>query len=143
MLITNDQVVLPKEVIINFSALSFMFLEQGSVWRDLPPCFGSWHTVYTRFKRWSENGLFGSLLYQLQQRKKVIIDLAWVDSTTILLHRHRSRPLKKKGRNLWGEDVIIKYENTCGLISWLCEECLLVRRAKNGYKNLSRALGKR
>ena len=74
-------------------------LRTGISWRDLPPCFGSWHTVYTRFKRWSENGLFWSLLYQLQQRKKVTIDLAWVDSTTVLLHRYGSGPLKKEGSN--------------------------------------------
>jgi len=38
-------------------------------------------------------------LYQLQQRKKVTIDLAWVDSTTVLLHRHGSGPLKKEDHN--------------------------------------------
>ncbi|HAT1802957.1 TPA: transposase [Legionella pneumophila] len=32
-------------------------------WRDVPVCYGKWHTIYTRFKRWSENGLF--LVYQL------------------------------------------------------------------------------
>jgi transposase len=79
-----------------FFCATLYVLRTGISWRDLPPCFGSWHTVYTRFKRWSENGLFWSLLYQLQQRKKVTIDLAWVDSTTILLHRHGSGPLKKE-----------------------------------------------
>ncbi|MGI4776336.1 MAG: transposase [Janthinobacterium lividum] len=43
-------------------------------WRDLPTCFGSRYTIYTRFKRWSENGLFWSLLYTSQQHKKVIVD---------------------------------------------------------------------
>ena len=32
-------------------------LRTGVSWRDLPSCFGNWHTVYTRFKRGSENGL--------------------------------------------------------------------------------------
>ncbi|HAT1677264.1 TPA: transposase [Legionella pneumophila] len=34
-------------------------------WRDVPVCYGKWHTIYTRFKRWSENGLFLFLVYQL------------------------------------------------------------------------------
>lgn len=41
-------------------------LHTGVPWRDLPSCYGTWHTIYTRFKRWSENGLFWELLYYLQ-----------------------------------------------------------------------------
>lgn len=71
-------------------------LRTGISWRDLPRCFGVWHTVYTRFKRWSENGLFWSLLYKLQQQKCVAVEMIWVDSTTISLHRHGGGPLKKR-----------------------------------------------
>lgn len=71
-------------------------LRTGISWRDLPTCFGSWHTVYTRFKRWSENGLFWSLLYKLQQQKCVAVEMIWIDSTTISLHRHGGGPLKKE-----------------------------------------------
>ena len=30
----------------------------GSPWRDLPPVFGSWNTVFKRFDDWSEKGIF-------------------------------------------------------------------------------------
>lgn len=86
-----------------FSAILYV-LRTGVSWRDVPKFYGKWHTIYTRFKRWSENGLFWGLLYQLQQKKRIKIDLAWVDSTTILLHRHGSGSLKKEVRNL-GEGV--------------------------------------
>ena len=66
---------------------------------------GPWHTIYTRFKRWSENGLFWFLLYQLQQKKQVKIDCVWIDSTTINLHRHGSGPLKKHRSPRWGADA--------------------------------------
>ncbi len=59
-------------------------------------CYGEWHTIYTRFKRWSENGLFWFLVYQLQQKKKITVDINWVDSTTISIHRHDSGALKKR-----------------------------------------------
>ncbi|MGL5784648.1 MAG: transposase [Alphaproteobacteria bacterium] len=49
-------------------------LRTGIPWRDLPACFGPWHTLYTRFKRWRENGLFGSILHHLQQTKRVKVD---------------------------------------------------------------------
>ena len=71
-------------------------LRTGIPWRDLPRCFGAWHTVYTRFKRWSENGLFWFILTCLQQKKRVKMDFTWVDSTTIGLHRHGSGYLKKE-----------------------------------------------
>jgi transposase len=71
-------------------------LRTGLSWRDLPPCYGSWHTIYTRFKRWSENGLFWGLVYQLQQAKKITVDISWIDSTTIGIHRHGSGALKKR-----------------------------------------------
>ena len=61
--------------------------------------FGPWHTLYTRFKRWSENGLFWFLVRTLQQKKKVSVDFTWIDSTTIGVHRHGSGAFKKKGHN--------------------------------------------
>ena len=71
-------------------------LRTGVSWRDVPVQYGKWHTIYTRFKRWSENGLFWFLVYQLQQKKKVTVDISWVDSTTIGIHRHGSGASKKK-----------------------------------------------
>jgi transposase len=31
-------------------------LRTGSPWRDLPPEFGKWNTVYTRFNSWASEG---------------------------------------------------------------------------------------
>ena len=28
----------------------------GVPWRDLPPCFGNWNSVFIRFSRWSKDG---------------------------------------------------------------------------------------
>lgn len=84
-----------------FCAILYV-LRTGIAWRDLPACYGNWHTIYMRFKRWSENGLFWHLLRVLQQKKKIKMDLAWVDSTTIALHRHGSGALKKKVLKLSG-----------------------------------------
>lgn len=33
-------------------------LYTGSPWRDLPEEFGSWKSVYTRFRRWAEQGIW-------------------------------------------------------------------------------------
>lgn len=89
---------------IFFCAILYV-LRTGVSWRDLPSLYGPWHTIYTRFKRWSENGLFWQILYQLQQKKKITLDFAWIDSTTVALHRHGSGPLKKRGLKAWDVDA--------------------------------------
>ena len=66
-------------------------------WRDLPPEYGAWHTIYTRFKRWSENGLFWNILYALKQKKHIQMDIVFMDSTTVKLHRHGAGAPKKRG----------------------------------------------
>jgi transposase len=64
-------------------------------WRDCPCEYGPWHTIYTRFKRWSENGLFWTILNELKQKKLIELDVIFMDSTTIKLHKHGCGALKK------------------------------------------------
>lgn len=81
-----------------FCAVLFV-MRTGIAWRDLPDRYGSWHTIYTRFKRWSESGWFWKLLQRLQGKKLISVDFTWIDSTTIHVHRHGSGALKKRGIN--------------------------------------------
>ena len=74
-------------------------LRTGIPWRDLPECFGSWHTVYTRFKRWSDNGLLWHILRECHKNKQAIFDIVWIDSTAIKLHRHGAGAPKKTAYN--------------------------------------------
>ena len=90
----------PKISHYQFFCAVLYVLRTGISWRDLPEHYGAWHTIYTRFKRWSEQGLFWQLVYQLQQRKKLTVDISWVDSTTINIHRHGAGALKKTALNL-------------------------------------------
>src|SRR5689334_16383414 len=78
-----------------FCAVLFV-MRTGIAWRDLPDRYGSWHTIYTRFKRWSESGWFWKLLQGLQAKKLMSVDFTWIDSTTIAVHRHGSGALKKR-----------------------------------------------
>lgn len=68
-------------------------------WRDCPKEYGSWHTIYTRFKRWSENGLLWKILYALKQRRQVRMDIVFMDASTVKLHRHGAGAPKKKGHS--------------------------------------------
>ena len=71
-------------------------LRTGLSWRDLPEEQGHWHTVYTRYKRWSKNGFFWKLLHHLQSLKQVLLDIVFVDGSLVPLHRHGGGALKKE-----------------------------------------------
>jgi transposase len=70
-------------------------LRTGISWGDLPQEYGNWHTIYTRYKRWSENGFFWKLLAHLQSKKEVKLDVVFVDGSIVPLHRHGGGALKK------------------------------------------------
>ena len=79
----------------NFLCGILYVLRTGIPWRDLPEYFGNWHTIYMRFHRWSISGIFWNILYRVQQLKKAVIDVVFVDSSTVPAHRHGGGALKK------------------------------------------------
>jgi transposase len=68
----------------------------GSPWRDLPPEFGLWNSVYTRFARWSNNGVWQKVFGQLA--KDADFEEVFLDSTIVRAHQHSSGAAKKKAR---------------------------------------------
>ncbi|WP_025731892.1 IS5 family transposase, partial [Carnimonas nigrificans] len=46
----------------------FWILCSGAQWRDLPERFGSWKTVYQRFRQWRDDGTFEQVLSRLHLR---------------------------------------------------------------------------
>ncbi len=63
-------------------------LRTGNSWRDLPKVYGYWHSVYLRFKKGSDRGLWWKVLQELQRLKVVTINVVMADSTTMKVHRH-------------------------------------------------------
>ena len=69
-----------------FCAMLYV-LRTGIPWRDLPVCYGYWHTVYLRFKKGSDRGVWWDILLTLQQNKKLTMNVLMIDSTTFKMHR--------------------------------------------------------
>ena len=70
-----------------FSAMLYV-LRTGVSWRDLPKCYGYWHTIYLRFKKGSDRGIWWKILLTLQKNKLLKLNVVLSDSTTIKMHRH-------------------------------------------------------
>ena len=67
-------------------------LRTGAPWRDLPERYGSWRTVYSRFRRWQQAGVWDRVLAALQRQADADGRLDWtlhfVDSTIVRAHQH-------------------------------------------------------
>ena len=76
--------------------------ENGCKWRALPREFGRWHTVYTRIRRWAENGVLERLFIALQEHHliQVNVECLGLDSTTVKVHPDGAGALKKTDLNL-------------------------------------------
>ncbi len=63
----------------------------GAPWRDVPPAYGPWQTVYGLFRRWQRNGTWREILAGLQGRADAEGLITWdvsVDSTVARAHQH-------------------------------------------------------
>lgn len=74
-------------------------LRTGAPWRDLPPEFGRWHSVYMRFARWHAKGVWERLFAVV--RRDADLEEVFVDSTAIRAHLHAAGAAKKTVRNHW------------------------------------------
>lgn len=78
-------------------------LVTGSPWRDLPGEFGKWQTVYGRFRRWRNEGLwdriFSRLLHRVDKLKGIDRSLWCVDGSVIRAHRSASGQCRQSREN--------------------------------------------
>ena len=58
----------------------------GAPWRDLPPRFGKWGTVWKRFRRWAEKDVFERIFEALSGAPD--FEYALIDGTIVKVHRH-------------------------------------------------------
>ena len=69
-------------------------LRTGAPWRDLPDEYGSWKSVYTRFSRWTEQGVLQRVFDALTNERDGEGYL--IDGTIMRAHQDASGAVKKK-----------------------------------------------
>ncbi|MFH9677573.1 IS5 family transposase [Streptomyces sp. NPDC017405] len=75
-------------------------IRTGISWRDLPERYGSWKTVYTRFRRYALDGVFTRALQQIQAQADAAGDIDWlvqIGSTIVRAHQHAAATGRKGG----------------------------------------------
>ena len=61
-------------------------LRCGARWRDCPPAYGPYTTIYNRFNRWSRQGIWFDI-YQALTGSTGVIGTVAIDSTILKAHR--------------------------------------------------------
>lgn len=64
----------------------FRIARMGPPWRDLPEEFGTWSSVYRRFRRWILAGLWEQIMNALNESGLVRCALQMIDSTVVRAH---------------------------------------------------------
>jgi transposase len=60
----------------------------GSPWRDLPLVFGTWNSVFQRFRRWVRTGVFDRIFERLSDEPD--FEYALIDGTIVSAHQKAS-----------------------------------------------------
>ncbi|RXZ80403.1 IS5 family transposase [Paenibacillaceae bacterium] len=60
----------------------------GAPWRDLPDYYGSWKSVYTRFRRWQMAGIWDQILAHVSIEPD--FENVMIDATIVRVHQHGS-----------------------------------------------------
>ena len=67
----------------------------GLSWRDLPKEFGNWNSVFRRFRRWAEAGVFEGVFREISGDPD--FEYALVDGTIVQAHQKASGSVKRAG----------------------------------------------
>jgi len=70
----------------NFVDAVIWMARTGCPWRDLPPFFGKWNSVWKRFRRWAKAGIWERILAALADDPD--FESVIIDGTVIRAHQH-------------------------------------------------------
>jgi len=86
----------PEECRRFLSAIVWL-TKEGATWRSLPKAYGYWNSIYRRFGRWCDAGIFEKLHEHFHAAGEVSVLL--LDSTVVRAHASAAGAPKKKRRS--------------------------------------------
>jgi transposase len=75
-------------------------VRSGAHWHDLPPRYGKWKSVHTRFARWAKNGVWERMFEVLIKDRKN--EYLMLDTTLVRAHQQAATGKGGTKIRLWG-----------------------------------------
>ena len=82
----------------------------GAPWRDLPERYGPWETVYSRFRKWIEDGIFDNIIRVLSMDAD-LSELS-LDGSIVQAHQHSAGAKKRAFNRNRTQSWRSKHQNT-------------------------------
>ncbi len=76
----------------------------GAPWRDLPERYGSWKTVYSRFRKWIDDGILDNI-FRILSLEAELGELS-IDASIVQAHQHSAGA--KKGGLQMKSDIAVE-----------------------------------
>ena len=76
----------------------------GDPWRDLPERYGSWQTVYSRFRKWIDDGILDNIFRVLNLEAE--LEELSIDASIVQAHQHSAGA--KKGGSQMKSDIAVE-----------------------------------
>ena len=85
-------------------------LRTGAPWRDLPPAYGSWQTVYTRLSRWSQKDVLKGIFDKLAEDRDG--EGYMIDGTIVRAHQDATGAPKNTANKRWAALAAVRRRNS-------------------------------
>lgn len=84
----------PKDNRLMLNAMVWL-ARSGAAWRDLPERYGPWSSVYSRFRKWLDDGILDNIFRVLSLEAE--LEELSLDASIVQAHQH-SAGAKKRGQ---------------------------------------------
>ena len=84
----------------------------GAPWRDLPERYGAWQTVYSRFRKWIDDGIIDNI-FRVLSLEAELTELS-MDASIVSAHQHRAGAQKGVSKRNRTQPRWCQHKNSCG-----------------------------